>query len=38
MKAMRRRAAEHLVEGVGSRLRAIMPWVRENRLVDERRS
>ena len=38
MKAMRRRAAEHPVEEVGARLRAMMPWIRENRLVDESRN
>ncbi len=38
MKAMRRRAREHPVEQVGERLRAMMPWIRENRLVDESRN
>jgi ketol-acid reductoisomerase len=33
-KAMRRRAAEHPIEEVGERLRAMMPWIAENRLVD----
>jgi ketol-acid reductoisomerase len=33
-KAMRRRAAEHPIEEVGARLRAMMPWIAENRLVD----
>ena len=33
-KAMRRRAAEHPIEEVGTRLRAMMPWIAENRLVD----
>jgi ketol-acid reductoisomerase len=32
--AMRRRAAEHPMEEVGGRLRALMPWLKENRLVD----
>ena len=32
--AMRRRAAEHPMEEVGARLRALMPWLKENRLVD----
>ena len=32
--AMRRRAAEHPMEAVGARLRALMPWLKENRLVD----
>ena len=34
-KAMRRRAAEHPIEEVGARLRAMMPWIGENRLVDK---
>ena len=33
-KAMRRRAAEHPIEEVGERLRSMMPWIAENRLVD----
>ncbi|MCH2411052.1 ketol-acid reductoisomerase [Myxococcota bacterium] len=32
--AMRRRAAEHSMEAVGARLRGLMPWLKENRLVD----
>jgi ketol-acid reductoisomerase len=32
--ALRRRAAEHGLEAVGERLRGLMPWLRENRLVD----
>jgi ketol-acid reductoisomerase len=34
-KAMRRRAAEHDIEKVGERLRAMMPWITQNRLVDK---
>ena len=34
-KAMRRRAAENDIEAVGERLRAMMPWIAENRLVDK---
>ncbi len=34
-KAMRRRAAEHQIEEVGERLRALMPWIAESRLVDK---
>ena len=34
-KAMRRRAAEHPIEEVGERLRGMMPWITENRLVDK---
>src|SRR6202042_1602272 len=34
-KAMRRRGAEHDVEKVGEKLRAMMPWIPKNRLVDQ---
>ncbi len=34
-KAMRRRAAAHQIEEVGERLRGMMPWIGENRLVDK---
>ncbi|MBM3585160.1 MAG: ketol-acid reductoisomerase [Alphaproteobacteria bacterium] len=34
-KAMRRRHAEHGIEDVGERLRAMMPWIAKNRLVDK---
>jgi ketol-acid reductoisomerase len=37
-KAMRRRAAEHPIEAVGSRLRDMMPWIAANRLVDKTRN
>ena len=37
-KAMRNRAAEHPIEAVGERLRAMMPWLGENRLVDRARN
>jgi ketol-acid reductoisomerase len=33
-KALRRRAAEHDIEKVGEKLRAMMPWITEHRLVD----
>ena len=33
-KAMRRRGAEHPVEKIGEKLRAMMPWISQNRLVD----
>jgi ketol-acid reductoisomerase len=32
--AMRRQAAEHPMEEVGARLRGLMPWLKENALVD----
>src|SRR5271163_1605835 len=34
-KAMRRRNAEHPIEQVGEKLRAMMPWIAKNRLVDK---
>src|SRR5690554_927407 len=34
-KAMRRRAAENNIEEVGEKLRAMMPWISENKLVDK---
>ena len=33
-KALRRGAAEHPIEEVGEKLRAMMPWIAQNRLVD----
>jgi len=36
--AMRRRAAEHPMEEVGARLRELMPWLKEKRLVDRSRN
>ncbi len=35
MKAMRRLSGQHPIEQVGERLRAMMPWIRENKLVDQ---
>ena len=37
-KARRRQAAEHGVEKVGEKLRAMMPWIAENALVDKARN
>src|SRR3982751_6013027 len=37
-KATRRRGAEHQIEEVGSRLRAMMPWITKNKLVDTARN
>ncbi len=34
-KATRRRLAEHPIEAVGEKLRAMMPWIGKNRLVDK---
>ena len=33
-KALRRRHAEHPIEKVGQKLRAMMPWISKNKLVD----
>ncbi|MFQ5660870.1 MAG: ketol-acid reductoisomerase [Gammaproteobacteria bacterium] len=35
MKAERRRSQEHQIEQVGARLRAMMPWITEHKLVDQ---
>jgi ketol-acid reductoisomerase len=37
-KAARRRGAEHPIEEVGGRLRAMMPWITKNKLVDQARN
>ena len=37
-KAMRRRNAAHPIEEVGEKLRAMMPWIAKNRLVDKTRN
>jgi len=37
-KAMRRNAAAHPIEEVGERLRAMMPWLKGNKLVDKARN
>jgi ketol-acid reductoisomerase len=34
-KAIRRRNAEHPIEAVGEKLRAMMPWIAKNKLVDK---
>jgi ketol-acid reductoisomerase len=34
-KATRRKVAEHPIEHIGSKLRAMMPWITANRLVDK---
>ena len=38
MKAMRRMSKEHQIEQVGERLRSMMPWIRENKLVDQEKN
>jgi len=37
-KATRRRGADHPIEEVGARLRAMMPWIAKNKLVDQARN
>jgi len=37
-KALRRRHAEHSIEQVGAKLRAMMPWIAENKLVDKEKN
>ena len=37
-KATRRRNAEHPIEAVGAQLRAMMPWITKNKLVDTARN
>ncbi|HET8611254.1 MAG TPA: ketol-acid reductoisomerase, partial [Sphingomonas sp.] len=38
LKASRKLAAEHPIEQVGSRLRAMMPWIGAGKLVDKDRN
>ena len=38
MTARRRLTAEHSIEVVGSQLRAMMPWIAKNKLVDQTRN
>ena len=37
-KATRRMNAEHSIEEVGAKLRAMMPWIAKNKLVDKTRN
>ena len=37
-KATRRRAAEHDIEQVGEKLRAMMPWIGASKLVDKEKN
>ena len=37
-KAMRRQCADHPIELIGEKLRAMMPWIAKNRLVDKSRN
>ncbi len=36
--ALRRRGAEHQIEEVGARLRAMMPWIGKNKVVDKEKN
>ncbi|MGH8445738.1 MAG: ketol-acid reductoisomerase, partial [Solimonas sp.] len=38
LKAQRRLSSEHQLEQVGSKLRAMMPWIAKNKLVDRTRN
>ena len=38
MTARRRLTAEHSIEKVGAQLRAMMPWIAKNKLVDQTRN
>lgn len=38
LKAKRRLSAEHQIEQVGSKLRAMMPWIAANKLVDKEKN
>ena len=37
-RAIRRRNSEHQIEQVGAKLRAMMPWIAKNKLVDQTRN
>jgi ketol-acid reductoisomerase len=38
LNARRRLLAEHDIEQVGAKLRAMMPWIKKNKLVDTSRN
>ncbi|MGA0007238.1 MAG: ketol-acid reductoisomerase, partial [Burkholderiaceae bacterium] len=38
MTARRRNTADHQIEVVGAQLRAMMPWIAKNKLVDQTRN
>jgi ketol-acid reductoisomerase len=38
MTARRRNTADHSIEKVGGQLRAMMPWIAKNKLVDQTRN
>ena len=35
MKEYRKQTSEHSIEKVGSELRAMMPWIAQNKIVDK---
>jgi ketol-acid reductoisomerase len=35
MTARRRQIAEHPIEQTGAKLRAMMPWIQKNKIVDQ---
>ena len=37
-KAKRRMSGKHSIEEVGERLRAMMPWIAQNKLVDKEKN
>ena len=38
LKEMRKNLGEHPVEVVGEKLRAMMPWIASNKMVDKKRN
>lgn len=38
LKAARMQSAAHLIEKVGANLRAMMPWLQENKMVDKEKN
>ena len=38
MKAERRLGEEHQIEQVGAKLRSMMPWIKQNQLVDQEKN
>jgi ketol-acid reductoisomerase len=38
LKAKRRLGREHQIEEVGERLRSMMPWIKDNKIVDKTRN
>ncbi len=38
MKAERRLGKQHQIEQVGAKLRSMMPWIKQNQLVDQEKN